>query len=176
MGTERTDEWHGKLLNLWAEYTGGHLGGSEFNDMVCDLIVDNLLHAAPQAGTTAAPHGRATASQDPVRDTEPAAAAPGRDDDKQDEQAMLEARRSWWGAISRRGDPQYLTNAWDAFRDGFTAAISARSAIVPPDLLKRLNRKVDWFDNKPAYADTAKLLREVRDFLVRADSEGKQNG
>lgn len=36
-------EWHGKLLNLWAEYTGGHIGGSEFQDMVCDLIVDNLV-------------------------------------------------------------------------------------------------------------------------------------
>ena len=32
-----------KLLQLWCEYTGGHLGGSEFQDMVCDIISDEIL-------------------------------------------------------------------------------------------------------------------------------------
>lgn len=41
--SETAHTWHADLLNLWAEYTGGHIGGSEFNDMVCDLIVENIV-------------------------------------------------------------------------------------------------------------------------------------
>lgn len=38
----RQPDWHGKLALLYCEYTGGHLGGSEFNDMVCELVAENL--------------------------------------------------------------------------------------------------------------------------------------
>ena len=55
--TTSTDsgEWATKaetdLLHLWCEYTGGHLGGSEFADMVCDIVTDQILekrHRLPE--------------------------------------------------------------------------------------------------------------------------------
>lgn len=53
------------------EYTGQLFGIAEY------LRCDGLLakDAAPRTGTKVEPNGRATASQDPVRDTEPSAAA-----------------------------------------------------------------------------------------------------
>jgi hypothetical protein len=52
------------------------------NLLLCREIVRlaDAPNAAPQASTTVEPHGRATASQDPVRDTEPAVAAPNPND------------------------------------------------------------------------------------------------
>lgn len=38
----RFTEAEGDLLDLWAQYTGGHIGGSEFNDRACDIIADKI--------------------------------------------------------------------------------------------------------------------------------------
>ena len=40
---ERLTEAEGDILDLWCQYTGGYIGGSEFQDMVCDMISDKLL-------------------------------------------------------------------------------------------------------------------------------------
>lgn len=32
-----------KLLQLWCEYSGGHLGGSEYKDMVSSVIAEEIL-------------------------------------------------------------------------------------------------------------------------------------
>lgn len=62
------------------------------------------------------------------------------------EEVMRAARDAWWGDLSKRGDPLYLTNVSKAFAAGFKAAkeYQCSEANLVPDSAEWLSNAGQW--------------------------------